>query len=117
MISFIVLNFQNSSAQNATQTIRGIVLDKQAQFNLPGVNVILLNTNPLKGTNTDANGKFKMTDVKPGRYDIKVSWIGYKEILLPNVVVTAGKETVLEIGLEENIASMNEVVVTAAKKK
>lgn len=104
------------AAQNATQTIRGTVLDKQAQFNLPGVNVTVLNSNPLKGGSTDANGKFKITDVTPGRYDIKISYIGYKEIVLPNVVVTAGKETVLEIGMEENVASLNEVVVSGTKK-
>jgi hypothetical protein len=116
LLLLAVLSFQNSIAQNATQTIRGSVLDKQAQYNLPGANVILLNTEPVKGTSTDANGKFKIIDVKPGRYDIKVSLIGYKEIVLPNVVVTAGKETILEIGIEENIASTNEVVVTGSKK-
>lgn len=116
LVLFSLIFKKNANGQTATQTIRGTVIDKQAQFNLPGVNVSLLNTNPLKGAATDANGKFKITDVTPGRYDIKISYIGYKEIVLPNVVVTSGKETILEVGMEENIASLNEVVVSGNKK-
>jgi hypothetical protein len=44
-------------------------------------------------------------EVNPGRYDLKITYLGYKEIVLPNVVVTSGKEIVLEIGMEENINS------------
>ncbi|MCC6369563.1 MAG: TonB-dependent receptor [Bacteroidia bacterium] len=115
---FIASAFLGSAlvAQNSTQTIRGTVLDKQAQMNLPGANVILVNTNPVKGAVTDADGKFKITDVAPGRYDVKISYVGYKEVVQSNIVVTAGKETVLEIGMEENVSSLNEVVVAATKK-
>lgn len=115
VITFL-MSFTFTNAQSNTQTIRGTVLDKQALFNLPGVNVLILNSDPLKGSITDGNGKFKITDVMPGRYDLKISYIGYKEIILPSIVVTSGKEIVLEIGLEENIATLNDVVVTASKK-
>lgn len=103
-------------AQTNTQIIRGVVMDKQAQFNLPGANIVIINSNPLKGALTDANGKFKITDVMPGRYDLRITFIGYKEIILPSIVVTAGKEVVLEVGLEESTATLNEVVVTGTKK-
>lgn len=36
---------------------------------------------------------------------------------IPSIVVTAGKEVVLEIGLEENISSLKEVVVSGTKKQ
>jgi hypothetical protein len=103
-------------SQGSTQTIRGTVVDKQAQFALPGVNIVLLHSNPVKGTATDPDGKFKITELAPGRYDLKISLVGYKEVVLPNIVVTVGKETVLDIGLEESVASLNEVVVSGDKK-
>lgn len=106
----------NLLSQNATQTIRGTVSDKASQFNIPGANVVILNSNPPLGASTDADGKFKITEVKPGRYDLKISFMGYKELVVPNVVVTTGKETVLDIGIEENIESLNEVTVTVDKK-
>jgi hypothetical protein len=102
--------------QNATQTIRGTVIDKQAQMNLPGANVILVNTNPPQGATSDANGKFKITGVAPGRYDVKITFIGYREIVLSNIEVSAGKETVLDIGMEENVEALTEVEVSATKK-
>ena len=92
-------------AQNPTQTIRGTVSDKQSFSPIPGVNVIIIGSNPVKVGSTDIDGKFKIMEVNPGRYDLKVTYLGYKEIVLPKVVVTSGKEIVLEIGMEENINS------------
>ena len=103
-------------AQNPTQTIRGTVSDKQSFSPIPGVNVIIIGSNPVKVGSTDIDGKFKIMEVNPGRYDLKVTYLGYKEIVLPNVVVTSGKEIVLEIGMEENINSLNEIEVSGTKK-
>ncbi len=114
---FILFVYTNKIfSQNNTQTVKGTVIDKQAQIGLPGVNVVLLNTNPLKAGVTDANGKFKIADVTPGRYDIKINFIGYKEVVMPNVVVTSGKEVSLDVGMEESVSSLNEIEVTASKK-
>lgn len=120
MIKYIVLTaigaMLNFTAIAQTQTIRGVVSDKQAQVTLPGVNVILINSDPVKAAITDVDGKFKLTEVKPGRYDVKVSFVGYKELVLPNIEINTGKETVLEIGLEESVSSLSEVVITSTKK-
>ncbi|MBI3238893.1 MAG: carboxypeptidase-like regulatory domain-containing protein, partial [Flavobacteriia bacterium] len=103
-------------AQTTTQTIRGTVIDKQSQQTIPGVAVIILESNPLKVSETDIDGRYKLTDVLPGRYDLKVTYTGYKEIVLSNIVVTAGKETVLDISMEEHIQEVEEVVINARKK-
>jgi len=105
-----------ASAQNQTQTIKGTVTDKQSLATIPGVNIIIMNSDPLKGSTTDMDGHFKLADVNPGRYDLKVTYMGYKEIVMPNVVVTSGKEVSLDIGLEENVNSLNEVVISGTKK-
>ncbi|MBA2612025.1 MAG: TonB-dependent receptor [Bacteroidetes bacterium] len=115
ILLFVVFTFK-VQAQSPMQTVRGTIVDKQSQSIIPGANVIIIGTDPLKGTTTDMEGRFKMTDVNPGRYDLKISYLGYKEIVMPNVVVTSGKEVVLEIGMEENISSLNEVVVSGTKK-
>lgn len=83
---------------------------------IPGVSIVLLGSVPLKGSTTDGNGHFKITEVTPGRYDLKISYLGYKEIVMPNVVVTSGKEVVLDIGMEENVSALQEIVVTGNKK-
>ena len=102
-------------AQN-TQTIRGTVMDKLSQSTLPGVSIVVLKSDPPKSAVTDIDGKFKITDVNTGRYDVKVSFLGYKELILPNVDLGSGKEIVLEIGMEENVQNLKEVEITGNKK-
>lgn len=116
LVLFGSMHFGTIAAQSPTQIIRGAVVDKQSQTSIPGANVVVVNSNPLKGSTSDANGHFKITEVAPGRYDLRITFLGYKEIVLPNVNVTAGKEIVLEIGMEENVGSLNEVVISATKK-
>ncbi len=103
-------------AQAPTQVIRGVVFDKQSQSTLAGAAIIIINSNPPMAAASEADGKFKITDVKPGRYDLKITYIGYKEIILPNVDVSSGKENVLEIGMEENVSHLNEVLISGTKK-
>ena len=104
-------------AQTPTQTVRGIIVDKISQSPLPGVVVVLVNSNPLIGTSTDEEGRFKLTQVPVGKQTLKVSFIGYKENVMQNLSVNAGKELVLNVSLEEDIKSMSEVVVTAKVEK
>ncbi|MCX6304627.1 MAG: TonB-dependent receptor [Bacteroidetes bacterium] len=103
-------------AQNLTQVIRGTVVDKQSLVTLPGANVVILGSTPPKGASCAADGSFKITGVSPGRYDLQATYLGYKPVVISSVVVTSGKEAVLEIVLEENISSLNEVVIPGMKK-
>ncbi|MGZ5304727.1 MAG: TonB-dependent receptor, partial [Bacteroidia bacterium] len=118
LLVFILFLFSvnRSIGQALTQTIRGTVVDKQSQSPLFGANIIILNTEPLKGTKTDENGKFRLEGSPIGRQQVKVSYIGYREAVL-QVLVTTGKELVLTIELEEAIVTKNEVVIVAQKDK
>src|SRR6478609_10421229 len=100
-------------AQQLTQTIRGNVVDKISKGSLPGATIVILNSDPLIGTTSDPEGNFKLTKVPVGSHTIKISFIGYKELTLPNVMVNSGKEVVLNIPIEEDIVKMEEIVVTA----
>lgn len=93
------------------QVVRGRVVDRDTQTPLPGANVVVLGTDPLLGTATDADGLFVLPGVPLGRHDVQASFIGYEPVLMPGVLVTAGKEVVLEIGLKEQVVEGQEVVV------
>jgi hypothetical protein len=103
-------------AQSLTQTLRGKIVDQVTQTPLPGATVMVLNTDPLVGTTTDVEGEFKILKLPVGTYTIRVSFIGYKDFILPNVIVNSGKEVVLNIPIEEDIVQMDEIVVTATEK-
>ena len=112
LVLFIFIISQISFSQELTQTIRGTVLDKQTQSPLPGAVISILNTDPIKATTTDENGKFRFDDILLGRKQLKISLISYKE-KSQTVVLTTGKETVLNIELEESALQGQEILITA----
>jgi len=95
-----------------SQTIRGRVVDKESKFPLVGVTALLMNNaaQPV-GTVTDLDGTFRVANVAVGRQTLRFTLVGYKEILLNNIVVEAGRETVLNLEMEEAITELNTVVV------
>ncbi|MBN4049767.1 TonB-dependent receptor, partial [Bacteroidales bacterium AH-315-N07] len=103
-------------AQDLTQTVRGTVVDQLTQSPLPGATVVLLNSDPVKGTTTNVEGKFRIEDVPIGRQGIKVSFIGYRDQAISNMIVNAHKEIVLNISLEELAIQMEEIVISGRKK-
>ncbi|KAF0130286.1 MAG: putative TonB-dependent outer membrane receptor [Bacteroidetes bacterium] len=107
---------QITFAQNNKQNIRGVVTDKLSQTTLPGATVQIMNKAATTGSISDADGNYILPDLSPDRYEIKVTYIGYKDVIASNVVVTSGKEVVLDIAMEENFKLLNEVVITANHK-
>jgi ethanolamine utilization microcompartment shell protein EutS len=93
------------------------VVDKSTQAALPGANVVLLNSDPFRGTITDDKGEFRLDRVSVGRQSIRVSFIGYKELTINNLYVTAGKDLVLTIQLEESLKAIGEVVIRPENDK
>lgn len=117
LISLFILCSLVSRAQQATQTVKGTVLDAQSEVPLIGVSVEVLDLAEAKGTVTDVDGRFILEEVPVGRQAIRFSYLGYKSITLPNVWITAGKEVALTVSLEETAFEMDEVVVTAETEK
>lgn len=104
-------------AQTIYQTLRGTVTDKVSQSPLPGAVVQILNSDPKLVATANENGSFRFSNVPVGKHSIKVSFIGYKDAQQTNVVVNSGKETIMNIVLEENIIQGEEVVVIAKVDK
>ena len=100
-----------------TQSIKGNIIDKDAEYPLIGVNVVLVSSDGEYGTATDIDGNFKLSNVPVGRQALQISYIGYKTTTLPNILVGTGKETVLSIQMEEDLTKLDEVVITAQQDK
>ncbi len=116
-ILFTLLLTNSTFAQNAVQTVKGNVFDKASEIPLTGAAIEWLGPVENKGTVTDIDGDFKLENIPVGRQEFRVSYLGYNTFTIPNVVVTAGKEVILDIALEESVIQMNEVVVTAEVEK
>lgn len=123
IIIFLLLISSCIFSQNAllnkglTQSVKGLVTDKDSKFPITGANVIVLNSNPLIGAKSDENGFFTLLDVPLGRVSIRISYIGYQDAFANDILVVAGKETQLNIELEEKVNEIKEVTVTDKTEK
>ncbi|HMQ50024.1 MAG TPA: TonB-dependent receptor [Saprospiraceae bacterium] len=113
----VVLFFTSAVAAQVTQTIKGTVVDKQSEMPIIGAAVELVSVDPIKGAITDLDGQYSIAEVPVGRHTIRVSYLGYSPVTIPNILVSAGKESVLQVSLEESVVQMSEVVVTAQVEK
>lgn len=91
--------------------IKGTVIDKSTRQPLEFVNVLVMGLGI--GASTDSNGNFTITQVPPGIYRLQASFLGYKTALTPEYRVNHVTPYV-QIELEEENTSLNEVVVTAS---
>jgi len=104
-------------AQDYTQTIRGAVIDMDSKALLIGANIILSGSDPLVGTISDINGKFRLEKVPVGRQNLKISYLGYEEVYLDNIIVNTGKEVVLTIKMKEKVFTSEVVEIVYERDK
>ncbi len=100
-----------------TQTIKGTVVDKETDYPLIGVNVVLRNGSRMIGSTSDVDGMFVLENVPIGRQTIQFSYIGYETTTVPNISVTSAKETVLYIQLQEDLVQVKSVEIIASKDR
>ena len=113
--TFCVLFFvKNTTAQNITQSLRGMIKDKESQYPLEGA-IISIADIPALTTASDAQGEYHLDSVPVGRHSILVSYIGYKKVVLDNIIFTSAKEMILNLELETDFQSLDEVYILATK--
>lgn len=100
-----------------TQVIRGKVIDTESLIPLAFASIAIITANPLLGTTTDEDGNFRIENVPIGRHNIQVSFVGYENQIIPELMVTTGKELVLNINMKEQISELKEVQVKAFSTK
>ena len=103
-------------AQTLSQTVRGTINDKQSKETLIGASVVLMDTTQFKAATADVNGNFRIDNVPVGRRTFKISFLGYRENYI-TVIVTSGKEVIINAELEQSVITANAVTITAEKQK
>ncbi|MCB0705585.1 MAG: TonB-dependent receptor [Saprospiraceae bacterium] len=104
------------AAQTLTQTVRGTVVDKESKFPLIGVSVsTTLEDGSILGTVSDVDGTFRLSNVPVGRRTINLSYLGYEPAILNNIVISSGREVILNVEMDESIAELMEVTVLAQR--
>jgi hypothetical protein len=95
----------------STQNIKGSVIDKSTRVPLAGVTIKLLTGQHTAEFVTNEMGEFRISGVRTGRNILDASFTGYAGITLPELLVTSGKETIVNLEMESRSNNLNEVVV------
>ena len=103
--------------RQVSQTIRGTIVEAGTDIPVAGATVVILNSNPVKGTTSNEKGIFRLDHVPVGRHTIQISFIGLRTVTLPSLDLVSGKELVLKIEMEENFTETGEVVIKANSRK
>lgn len=115
-IVFLVVSLLSSISSKAAdlhQTIRGEITDQDSKNPVIGANIIVLNSDPILGSSTDAKGEFRIEKVAVGRVSLKITCIGYEEKIIPNLLISSAKEFLLNIDMVESVVKMDELVIRA----
>ncbi|MCO6473212.1 MAG: TonB-dependent receptor [Melioribacteraceae bacterium] len=105
LIFFIALELQ---AQ--TGTIRGKVVDVLTKEPLPGVNIIVLDSD--FGAASNIEGEYSIPNVPVGLYRVQASFIGYKQQIRTDIVVNSARPAVVNFELQESAIELEGVTVT-----
>lgn len=97
-----------------TGTISGRVTDRTSGEPLGFANVLVEDTE--LGAATDANGRFQIINVPPGRYTVTASYIRYNPLQVTDVLVVQGQTVTVDFRLTETVVDVGlQVEVTASK--
>jgi hypothetical protein len=109
----IALGIQASSADDdKVGRLKGVVRDSEKNEAIVGATIMLSNTK--LGTRADEVGRFELSSIPAGVYEVKISAVGYKP-RFRQVEIRAGQVATLDIHLVATGVSGEEVVVSATR--
>lgn len=109
---FFLLLCAFASAQTAT--ISGTVTSLPANEPAPFASVVIQGTTT--GAVTDIDGKFALTNLQPGLYNLECTAVGYKKVIVFEVEVTRDRPAVVRIELEEIVNEIGAVEIVATRR-
>ena len=106
----LLFTILTTSLFSQSGTLRGTVYDDTNGETVPFATVFVKETG--SGTDTDLDGAYEL-NLAPGTYNIVISFIGYADFEIKDVIFTADKVEVLDIRMKEEGQMLDQVVVTA----
>lgn len=103
--------------QNYTSVLKGTVIDKDSRQPIYGANVLVISTPAVPGMQTTEKGNFLFRNVPSGRVSLRVTYLGYEDVYIGQILISTGKETSVNVEMQEKVTNMKEVTVNAGKDK
>jgi hypothetical protein len=107
IILFLLISI-NLSGQSGK--IQGRIYDITSNEPLPFANIIIAGTNI--GTTSDLDGNFTFTGVNPGFIQLIATYVGYKQTISQEILITNAKTATVDIAMEVAETELEEIYVT-----
>lgn len=112
LLSILSVIFHNTQAQESlVQTVRGTVREKLSLTPIEYATVLIGNESKQLYALTDSLGEFQVEKVPIGKQNVAISRIGYKRTVI-TFNVNSGRETIIDVLLEEDVKELEAIVVT-----
>ena len=108
-ITIFAVSFSAAQSTKKKGQLYGTVLEKETRQPVIGANILIEKT--VSGAATDLDGRYSISNIETGTYIIKISCVGFKQKLITDVVLGSGHPTQINVLLEEDVLSGNEVLV------
>ena len=102
-----------STLSGTTGKIAGRVTDQNSDEGLAGVNIFI--TDSPMGTATDLEGYYSLLNIPPGQYSLTISAIGYKKVIMEDVICRVNYTTSIHVAMEEEIVEGETVTIIAER--
>lgn len=112
LLLLVALTLLSVIGLQAQTSLQGTVTDKTTGEPIILAYVVLLkNGVQITGTDTDFEGRYAISNIDPGTYDVEVSIISHRPALIQDVVIKAGQTNFLDVELSKGI-DLQKVVIT-----
>ncbi|WP_090337835.1 TonB-dependent receptor [Dyadobacter koreensis] len=106
----LVISTLLSTSVFAQKTLTGQITDQEDGKPLPGATV---KAGEIRGTTTDANGRFTLRNISDNIAALEISYIGYQSVKLD--AANTSSEKPLDIKLQKSTFQADEVIVNATR--
>jgi len=95
--------------QTTTATLSGVIRDASGAV-VPDAKVSAKNTNTgaTRDTTTDSEGRYSLTNLGPGQYEVRAERAGFRTAMQSGVILNVGGATVVDLTVQ--VGSVSEVV-------
>jgi len=109
-LSLVILSFVVQILWSGTTgKITGVVIDEGNKQALPGATVQVVGTK--LGAITRPDGSYVILNIPPGSYDLKFSFVGYQEVLVTGIKVSADLTTTMDSKLKATAVELPTEIV------
>lgn len=119
LVLFLIYSGQSLLAQEEVrkQIIRGKILDNSSQMPIKDAAIEILNVSPVVIDYSQEDGSYRLEEVPVGRQRLLIQAKGYEDLVISGLNITASKEAVLMIKLDDESIGKESISEPSIKPK